>query len=195
MTRIGVFGGSFNPVHNGHVIMALRAREAAELDSVLLIPAATPPHKPDDPLLDSSLRVACLRTAFEELDGFAVDEREIARGGVSYTVDTLEAVASEHPGAELFFIIGGDSVAILPTWRDVARLAELATFLWIPRPGFDSSVVDATRAAVPGVRLERVPCPRLEISATEIRARLAAGLPVNGWVPDAVADLLVASLG
>ncbi|NRA96684.1 MAG: nicotinate (nicotinamide) nucleotide adenylyltransferase [Planctomycetes bacterium] len=193
MARIGIFGGSFNPVHNGHVIMALRARESADLDRVMLVPAATPPHKPDVELLDSSLRLACLHAAFNDLDGCDVDARELARGDLSYTVDTLEFVAAENPEADLFFILGADSVAMLPTWRDIPRLAELATFLWIPRPGIDKSVIDAIRTEFPRLELEPVPCPLVGISASEIRARRDAGLSLAGWVPDAVADLLADS--
>lgn len=195
MARIGVFGGSFNPVHNGHVIMALRAQESADLDRVMLIPAATPPHKEAADLLDPSLRLACLRAAFADLDGYDVDDREIARGDVSYTVDTLASIAADEPGADLFFILGADSVAMLPTWRDTPRLAQLATFLWVPRPGIDASVIEAVHAEIPDFSLEPVPCPVVGISGSEVRARRDAGLTLSGWVPDTVAALLGDSAG
>lgn len=191
MSKIGVFGGSFNPVHNGHIVMGLRALEAADLDRMIVIPAAIPPHKQDAELLPSELRLRCLEAAFRDLDGFEIDTRELERGDVSYTVDTLEELRQENADAELFFVVGGDSVPNLPDWRNVERLAELATFLWIPRPGFHDSVATATRAAIPGLRLEKVPCPLLEISASEVRARLSAELSVRGWVPEGVEALLV----
>ncbi len=193
MTRIGVFGGSFNPVHNGHVIMALCAREVAALDTTLIVPAALSPHKSGADMLPSSLRIACLRAAFDGLEGFTVDTREVQRGDVSYTVETLESVTRQQPGADLFCIVGGDSLESLHQWRDAPRLAQLATFLWIERPGSDPALADAARDALPGLRLQKVGCPRIEISASAVRTRRAAGLPLSGWVPDAVANLLAGS--
>jgi len=188
MARIGVFGGSFNPVHNGHVIMALCAREAAHLDGVLVVPAALSPHKQQREMLPSELRVACARAAFEGLEGFSVDTREVERGAPSYTVDTLTQLRRELPDDELFFILGGDALKSLPTWRDYPRLTELATFLWVRRPG-PQPEDEATRPP-PGLQAEPVPCPLLEISSSAIRDRRARGLPLEGWVPSSVARLL-----
>ena len=159
MSKVGVFGGSFNPVHNGHVVMALRALESVDLDRMLVIPAGTPPHKQDDELLPSEVRLECVERAFDGLPGFEIDRRELDRGAVSYTVDTMEELHHEAPHDEWFFLIGGDSVPNLPGWRRIERLAELTTFLWVPRPGVHESVAQATRAAVPGLRLEKVPSP------------------------------------
>jgi len=190
MARIGIFGGSFNPVHAGHVIMALRACECARLHQMLLVPAATPPHKEPASLLPASLRTELLRLAFKDIDRCEVDEREIMRGEVSYTVETLEEIHRDRPEDELFFLLGADSLAQLPTWRRIERLAELATFLWIRRPGVPEEAALHSVASIPSLRLEPVDAPVIQIASSDIRARLAAGLSIRGLVPDAVEERL-----
>jgi nicotinate-nucleotide adenylyltransferase len=190
MARIGIFGGSFNPVHNGHVIMALCAKEAAGLDRVLVMPAASSPHKEAQDSWPADLRVRCLELAFEGLSGFTIDAREIHRGGISYTVDTLEALHEEHPGDSLHLLMGADSLRSLLMWRAPDRIARLARILVFPRLDTGPDVAAKITAMVPGVVIEPVATPLVDISSTLVRQRVAERLPLRGFVPDDVARLI-----
>lgn len=191
MGRIGVFGGSFDPIHNGHVILGLRAWESASLDRVLLVPAAQSPHKGEAaPSLPGSFRAELCELAFDSLSAFSVDRRELTRGDVSYAVDTLSELADEYPEDALYFLLGADAVEGLHTWKDAARLVELATFLWMPRPGTDDAVAAAARERLPGLRLEVVDAPLIDISATMVRERRSNRRPLRGFLPERVAARL-----
>lgn len=180
--RLGVFGGSFNPPHVGHLAVAEAAAEAARLDRVLWIPAATPPHKRDDPTLASAAdRLAMVRLATAGNDRFEVSDVEVARDGVSFTVDTLRALAAERPDAAWHLILGGDSLAAFPTWRDPDGILALARLLVYARPGTPPEV---PRALVPHVDV--VDGPMLDLSSTALRARIAGGHSVRYLVPDGV---------
>src|SRR5690606_38237049 len=133
--RIGLYGGSFDPVHLGHVLVAQAAREEMELDRIIFIPAAQSPFKPNRVLSPDKIRLQMLRLALAGLSYCEVDGLELERGGVSYTIDTVREYVQRQPGAELFYLIGGDHVAQLPKWRDADELAGRVTFLVIPRPG------------------------------------------------------------
>lgn len=163
MARIGLFGGSFDPVHSGHVAIARRALADLSLDRLFVLPAAVSPFKTDARPSGAYDRLLLLRAAFNGVPGVTVDDRELVRGGVSYAIDTVRAFAAEHPGAELFFIVGEDSLDGLPRWKDADELARLCTFKAYPR----------TRE-----------------SSTEIRRRLAAGESVDDLVPAAAALFL-----
>ena len=160
--KIGIFGGSFNPVHSGHVGIAKKAMEELSLDKLLVIPAATSPFKtgdaPEASFTDST-RLMLVRAAFNGMPGVTVDDREIKRGGVSYAIDTVREIAKENEGAELHFVIGEDSVEGLPRWKDYEELKTLCKF--------DSF-------------------GRTKESSTEIRRRLAAGEDISDSVPEAV---------
>ena len=159
--KIGIFGGSFNPVHNGHVGIAKRALAELALDRLIVIPAAESPFKVGDrQLLDGPTRVMLTRAAFNGIENVEVDDREVSRGGVSYSIDTVRAIAAENPGAEIFFIIGEDSVEGLPRWKDYDTLKTLCTFKAYPRT------------------------PE---SSTEIRRRMESGEDYSPLVPEAVA--------
>ena len=135
MRRIGLFGGSFDPVHFGHLLAAEAAREELELDRVFFIPTARSPFKPDNqPALDT-MRAAMRRLALAGRTHCEVDEQEFHRGGISYTVDTVRDYTKRFPGVELFWLIGADNVAKLPEWHRATELAQLARFVVIPRPG------------------------------------------------------------
>jgi nicotinate-nucleotide adenylyltransferase len=180
--RFGVFGGSFNPPHVGHLAVAEAAADAARLDRVLWIPAATPPHKRDDPTLASAAdRLAMVRLATAGNDRFEVSDVEIAREGVSYTVDTLRALSAERPDARWSLILGGDSFTAFPTWRDPAGILSIARLLVYARPG-------ASPAIPPDLapHVDVVDGPALDLSSTELRARIGAGRSVRYLVPDAV---------
>ena len=133
--RLGIFGGSFDPVHFGHLLLAECCREERRLDQVWFVPAAVPPHKRPGAVASASQRVEMLRLAIGGHEAFHVSTLEVDRGGVSYTVDTLEAVRHEQPAAELFFLMGADSLADLPTWREPARICELASPIVVGRGG------------------------------------------------------------
>lgn len=177
--RLGILGGSFDPIHHGHLIVAQLAREQLGLDRVLLVVAAAQPLKVGH-RASAADRARMVELAIEGVPGLAVDRRELARPGPSYTVDTVRELAGEFPGAELVLLLGGDAARQFPSWRDpdgIRAVARLATFV---RGGEDP----------PTGLGERVVVPRLELSSTAIRERAAAGLPLAGWVPPAVAGYI-----
>lgn len=184
MQRIGLYGGSFDPVHLGHLLVAQAAIEELGLARLFLIPAAQSPFKPDSQPAPAAVRAQMLRLAFAGKVNCEVDEQEIQRGGVSYSVETLRDYAGRFPQAELYYLIGADNVAKLPQWREAAELARLARFVVVPRPG-DGDV--PFPAPFRGVRLNGFP---LGVSSSRIRARVKAGLPVAPLVPAAVAEAI-----
>ncbi len=184
MQRIGLYGGSFDPVHLGHLLVAQAAIEELGLTRLFLIPAAQSPFKPDSQPAPAAVRAQMLRLAFAGNVNCEVDEQEIQRGGVSYSVETLRDYARRFPQVELFYLIGADNVAKLPQWREAAELARLARFVVVPRPG-DGDV--PFPAPFRGVRLNGFP---LGVSSSRIRARVKAGLPVAPLVPAAVAEAI-----
>src|SRR5438445_3780019 len=137
--RVGVFGGTFDPVHLGHLILAEQCREQAGLDQVLFVPSARPPHKQDRTLAPFDRRVEMLQLALAGQPAFQVSTMEAERPGLSYTVETLSVLRAARSDAELFLIIGSDTVADLPQWRDPARIVELAALLIVARPDWPTS--------------------------------------------------------
>lgn len=178
-----LFGGSFNPPHLAHLAVAEAIADALELAEVCWMPAATSPHKLDDPtVIAAEHRLAMTRLAVEGNPRFAVSDLEIRRGGASYTVDTLRHLHTEWPEGDLYLILGGDSLAGFATWREPEAILNLARLLVYRRPGSDA-------AEVPRWVLDRttfVDTPALDLSSTVIRARIAAGETVRYLVPDAV---------
>ncbi len=176
--RLGILGGSFDPVHNAHVIVAQLAREALALDRVLLMVSGTQPLKGGHgaPAVD---RLRMVELAVATIDGLEADGREIGRPGPSYMVDTLIELAAEVPGAELVLLLGADAAAELPRWRQPDRIRALARVAVFRRG--DEPVPDGMAA---------FDVPRLDISSTAIRARLRAGRGVRGWVPEAVVNYI-----
>jgi len=193
--RLGVFGGSFDPVHWGHLQLAAAAQRQLDLHRVLLIPAACQPLKPHGPRASDADRLAMLRLAIEGRPGLAVDALEIDRGGVSYTYQTLEALRARTPEAELFLVVGADSVVDLPRWRKVRRVLELATPLIAGRPGHPLADLAPLHGLATPERLEAAAAARLEmppvpISSSDIRRRIAAGQPWRALTPPAVGDYI-----
>ncbi|MFM8291071.1 MAG: nicotinate-nucleotide adenylyltransferase [Planctomycetia bacterium] len=199
--RIGVFGGSFDPVHYGHLLLADCCLEQAGLDRVLFVPAAVQPHKRDRRLADGPHRVEMLRLATGGRPEFDVATLELDRGGVSYTVDTLAALRDAHPGDELCLLLGPDLLAGLPTWREPRRIADLATLVAVERETLDDL---PTAAAAAGLRdllgadrlatiLERrVRMPTIGIRASDLRAAVAAGTSIRYRTPRAVEAYIAA---
>lgn len=184
MLRIGIFGGSFDPVHLGHQLVALAAREELQLDRVYFVPAAQSPFKPDHKLAPANLRAAMLRLALAGKTWAEIDTQEIDRGGISYSVNTVSDFHQRFPGAELFYLVGADHVGQLPKWRHSGELARMTTFVVIPRPG------EAPAAAPTGFRLQWLKGFPVGISASEIRARVNAGLSVDMLTGSAVAEAI-----
>lgn len=193
--RIGVFGGSFDPVHVGHLVVAESCREQAGLDRVIFVPAAVPPHKQDRSLAPADDRLAMVRLATGGHDAFEASSVELDRGGVSWTVDTLATLAAAHPGAELRLILGPDALADLPTWREPARILALAEPLAVERESLDDVAALASDARLAGLlgperlaRLltHRVRMPAIGIRSSMLRERVAAGRSIRYLVPRAV---------
>jgi nicotinate-nucleotide adenylyltransferase len=184
MERIGLFGGSFDPVHLGHLLVAMAAREEMELARLFFIPASQSPFKPGTQPTPAGVRLRLLRLALAGKNWCDVDEQEARRGGVSYTIDTVREYASRFPGASLFYLIGADHVGQLSQWRAAEELARLVEVVVIPRPG-------QMEAAFPtpfrGRWLTGFP---LGVSSSQIRARVRAGLPLEDLVPRAVAEAI-----
>jgi len=186
--RIGLFGGTFDPPHNGHVAVAADVAAALALDRVLWIPAGEPPHKPTLPLTPAPIRLEMVRAATEGDARFVVSAAEIRRQGPSYTVDTLREIRDTHVGAELFLIIGADQFSAFEHWLDPESILEMATVVVMDRDGVDAS---ASAPDVKGVDTARfVPVRRVDLSSTELRARVAAGTDVSADVPRGVARLI-----
>ena len=184
--RLGVFGGSFDPVHVGHLIMAEEALQRLRLDRLLFVPASRPAHKRSRALASIEHRVAMLRLAVRGEPRFEVSTVEAERDGVSFTVDTLEALA--RSGRALYFVMGQDSLDDFPTWREPERIARLARLVVVPRGrGRRPSVGRALRG-----RVAFLDPPSIGISSSEIRRRLKLGLTVRWWMPDRALDYALA---
>ena len=189
--RLGVFGGTFDPVHLGHLILAEQCREQAGLDEVLFIPSARPPHKLNQPLTPFERRVEMLALAISGQPAFHVDEMEKDRPGPSYTVETLRILKERRPGAELFLIVGGDSLNDLPYWYEPRRIVELATLLIVARPGCEVPPLETWRQALKcpddfPLRRQIVPCPLIDIASRDLRQRVGEGKSIRFMVPRAV---------
>ncbi len=189
--RLGVFGGSFDPVHYGHLLLAECAREQCRLDRILFVPAAVPPHKQDRRPAPGPDRAAMLDLAAGGHGAFAVSRYEIDRGGVNYTVDTLRHFHAAEPAAELFFLAGADMLHDMPHWREAGRVLELATPVVVRRPGageldFGCLAGVASTEQVEAARRHVVEMPLIGLSSTEIRRRVGAGLSIRYQTPRAV---------
>jgi nicotinate-nucleotide adenylyltransferase len=184
MQNLALFGGSFDPVHLGHLLVAQAAREELALNRLFFIPAAQSPFKPDRVPTPANERLRLLRLALAGKTDCEVDDQEIKRGGVSYTIDTVRDYARRFPNAGIYYLIGGDNVAHLPKWREAEELARMVEFVAIPRPGqtetpFPPPFRGRTLAGFP-----------LGLSSSQIRARVKSGLPIDHLVPVAVAEAI-----
>ncbi len=184
--RIGLLGGSFNPVHLGHLIMAENARDQLDLDQVVFVPAGSPPHKQGQHLASVEDRVAMVRLAIAGHDAFVVSDLDIDHREPSFTWRLLERFHDRHSAADLWFIMGGDSLHDFPTWSRPERIIELARLAVIERPGFRNG--DGDLEAVSGLRdrVDLVETPLCSISSTDVRMRVEAQATIRYLVPDAV---------
>ena len=184
--KLGIFGGSFDPVHLGHLLVAQAAVEELALDRIFFVPAAQSPFKPENKPAPDAARLQLLRLALAGKTHCEIDEQEIRRGGSSYTVDTLRDYAGRFPAAKLFYLVGADNVPKLNEWREPAELALRAEFVAIPRPGGAPPIFPAPfPAPFRGRLLRGFP---FAVSSSEIRARVKSGRPIENLVPAAVAE-------
>jgi nicotinate-nucleotide adenylyltransferase len=178
--RIGVFGGTFDPIHVGHLLLASELHFALQLDRVLFVPAARPPHKRDQELSPDADRLAMVRATVAEDIRFELSLIELDRDGPSYTADTIELLQQVHPRASLFFLMGEDSLRDLPTWRNPDRILAVAELGVAARPGVDVDLSDLF-GILPSAtgRVHLVPTPEISISSSDIRRRVEERRPIR----------------
>jgi nicotinate-nucleotide adenylyltransferase len=182
--RLGVFGGTFDPPHVGHLVTAVNVRHDLGLDRILLVVANQPWQKADLVVSPAADRLAMVEAAVAGLDGVCASDIEIRRGGLTYTADTLAALHEDHPGADLYLVLGSDAAALLPTWERVDEVRRLATLAVVTRPGAE--------AARPPEGWEHriLEVPRLDVSSTDLRARVADGRPLDFLVTPPVVRVI-----
>ena len=186
MMRLGILGGTFDPVHIGHLIAAESAREAFALDRVLFVPAYQPPHKSTPPEASGMSRLKMVEVAIRSHIAFSVSDVEIRRQGTSYTVDTLLELSKTHPTAKLYYILGADLLQDLERWHRWETAVDLATFVGVHRPGTEvKEIPDRIRGAV-----KQMEIPAVAVSSTLIRARVAEGKSIRYLVPAPVQDII-----
>ena len=204
--RIGIFGGTFNPVHSGHVRAAALVGKRFGLDRVQFVPSSIPPHKETAAVAPARDRMAMVERALRRHRRLVASPIEIEAGGTSYSIVTLDAIRRRHPGAAIFFLLGVDAFLEIKTWREWRRVLERCRFIVMTRPGrrlsaargaLDIGFRDAFFEVTPGTRLDEgvltahriflAPIAALDISSTDIRARVRAGRPIRGLVPASVA--------
>jgi nicotinate-nucleotide adenylyltransferase len=191
--RLGIFGGTFNPPHIGHLVCAQEAHRQLGLDRVVLMPAGLPPHKAVAADPGAEARLELCRLAIGGDERFAVSRLELDRAGRSYTVDTLKALHDESPQDDLTFIVGGDMARSLPTWREPEAVLELATLAVAERAGSEREEIRGELRGLRGASAERVrffDMPRIDVSSSLVRERVATGRPIRYLVPDAVAGAI-----
>ncbi len=189
--RIGIFGGTFDPVHLGHLILAEQCRELGRLDEVWFVPAARPPHKVDVPLTPFAQRVEMLDLAVAGNPAFRIEQSEKDRPGPSFTVDTLEELGRRHSDADFYLLIGSDTLGELHTWHEPARIVGRAALLVVARPGFPVVTQERFREGLGlpegfPLRVEQIEAPLIHIASRELRSRAAAGRSLRYLVPRAV---------
>lgn len=188
--RIGLFGGSFDPVHHGHLLLAQDALEQLRLDRLFFIPAAINPHKLDAaPQASPRLRLEMLREATRMQPLFSIDTLELEREGPSFTIDTVDAFRSRFAGAQIFLLLGEDNLPKLHSWHQFERLRQLVSFVSFGRRAHAPEAAAPAAAPDKDLRLERL-VRKIDISSTEIRARVAKGLPIQYLVPESVRLLI-----
>jgi len=179
--RIAIYGGAFDPVHCAHLEVARMAYRQASLDDLIFMPAAHSPLKVQGPVASGAARIKMLELALADEAGFSIDDFELKRSGVSYTIDTVRDFKSRKSEAELFWIIGGDQFAQLDRWRDTNQLVKMLTFLVLARPGYDLSV-----PTIPELVWKKIEAPLMNESSTLVRERVAGGKWIMGLLPSSV---------
>ncbi len=184
--KLGIFGGTFNPPHMGHLVVAERVRADLQLSRVVFVPSFISPHKQDREIASGEERLMMLRLALGGDPRYEISDLEIRRGGVSYTVETLAEMDRVHPGDELFFLLGMDNLLEFDTWKDPQRIVELATIVVMARPGF----ARPEQPPIDGLNLMYCNVPEIAISSTEIRQRVRGGESIRFLLPEVVEEYI-----
>jgi nicotinate-nucleotide adenylyltransferase len=191
--RLGLFGGTFDPPHYGHLAAAQETADLLRLERVLFLPAGWPPHKRGEPISPLEVRLRMVELAIADNPTFGLSLADAERPGPSYTVDLLARFRAElGPGLDLFFIVGMDSLWDLTTWKDPQRILAQCTLVAVTRPGYPSVELGRLDLALPGAaeRIRLLETPGVAISSTDLRERIAAGRPIRYLVPDCVRELI-----
>lgn len=186
---LGILGGTFDPVHYGHLVAAQYAAYGFHLDRVIFMPAAQPPHKNADGVLEARHRVAMVDLAIADNPAFEMSTLEVDRSGVSYTIDTIDTLQQTYPWAEIYFIMGMDSIYILDTWKDVEHLVKMCRFIVVTRPAYELNRSDPALQGVPQEfwnQADFLEIPAMDISSTDLRHRVQQGKPIRYLLPPAV---------
>jgi len=196
--RLGIFGGTFDPVHYGHLLLAETCREQCRLDSVWFVPAATPPHKSAHPPAPAQHRWEMLRLAIGGHEALELSPLELDRGGVSYTFETLEAVHRQRPTDEIFLLVGADTLADMPNWREPQAILRLAHPVVVaragaPAPDFTPLAALAAPEELAAMRRHVVAMPAVDLSSSDIRRRVAQGQSIRYRTPRAVEEYIRSS--
>jgi len=189
LQRIGIFGGTFDPIHYGHLVLAEGARYECGLDRVIFVPAARPPHKEGESVLPGDYRYEMVSLAIEDNPYFEISPLELQRPGYSYTVDTIRWFLAKYPGVSLSFILGMDALLEIKTWKEAAELVRLCGFIAAVRPGYQVVEGDERLQGLPAEfwsNLHIIEVPGLDISSTDLRHRFATGKPVRYLLPPVV---------
>lgn len=191
--RIGIIGGTFDPIHLGHMLIAKEARTRLELDRILFVPAGAPPHKTEQPVTDPGARLTMVQLAISDYSHYGVSRLDIDRRGPSYTVDTIRLLRDEWGmDAEIYFLIGADSLIDLPIWRQPEHLLRLCQVVALRRPGYEVDLGELDRLLPEAAFLVRMmDLPMLDISSTEIRQRVRQGESISHLVPPAVERYII----
>lgn len=192
--KIGLMGGTFNPIHNGHLIISEHIRDSIGLDKIIFIPSGNPPHKASDDLLRAEIRKDLTLLAILSNPKFSLSTIEIERAGKSYTIDTIRELKKQYSEDELYFIIGADSLFELNLWKDYEELLRITNFIVVDRPGANNSEIDTIIHNLQknyGAIIKRVDIPLIEISSTDIRNRIKKGLSIKYLVPDKVEEFII----
>lgn len=190
---LGILGGTFNPVHYGHLAAGECAREAFALDRIVYIPSARPPHKKLQHILDSEHRLKMVKMAVKDNPSFSVSSLELERKGLSYTVDTVDYYRKNYPGVEIYFILGVDALQIFNSWRDIDRLIEMCQFIVLSRPGYHFDRQDECYSDLPSKLWEKtnfLEIPGLLISSSDIRKRIYKGKTIKYLLPQVVEEYI-----
>ena len=187
--KIGIMGGTFNPIHIGHLIIAEMAYKQFNLDKVMFMPASKPPHKLDEEILEDVKRVAMVKLAINDNPHFELSLMEINRQGISYTAQTLEQLTKEYPNTEFYFIVGGDSIADIETWREPEKVMQLSHLVACVRDQVDDIKLEEQICYLNqkyNTKVHKLSAPKIDISSTLIRERVASDNTVKYLVPDQV---------
>ncbi|WP_010270481.1 nicotinate-nucleotide adenylyltransferase [Paenibacillus senegalensis] len=182
--KIGIMGGTFDPIHNGHLLAAETAREQAGLDEVWFMPANVPPHKANAPKATAEQRLFMVEEAIASHDAFKAKDIELARGGTSYTTDTVEKLRNQYPDYNFYYIIGADMVMYLPNWNRIEQLVSMIGFIGVTRAGYGIDLNSLPEPIRKQVQLCEM--PNMELSSTDIRERRRHGKDIRYRVPDSV---------